>query len=98
MTFSLRDTTIRVYDRDSLSQLNLLACHTGPVNSVALHPDPSMAQMVSASADGKWVISDLVTGKEIRRGAGDGRGLASIAWKVSGLGFRRQDLAPFGRR
>ena len=38
--------------------------------------------MVSASGDAYWIVWDMSTGQELRRGGGDARGLACVVWKV----------------
>ncbi|KAK4689010.1 hypothetical protein P7C73_g1086, partial [Tremellales sp. Uapishka_1] len=76
-----KDTTIRIYERETLSHLHTLSPHTGPVNCLALHPDASVAHVVSASGNGSFIVWDMNTGAEVRRGTGDGRGLACVVWK-----------------
>ena len=50
-----------------------------------MDPDLSLEQMISVSSDGTFVIWNLKTGRELHRGAGDGRGLACVAWEVSAI-------------
>lgn len=56
-----------------------------PVNSLAVDPVSleNADHLASASSDGHWIIWDMTTGEELRRGAGDSRGLACITWAVS---------------
>ena len=70
-----------MYDRAIYSHIATLSGHEKPVNSLAMNPNLP-EQMVSVSSDGHWIIWDLNTSKELRRGAGDGHGLACVAWEV----------------
>jgi len=55
-----------------------------PINSLAVNSArPTHADhLISASSDGHWVMWDMITGEEILRGAGEGRGLACVTWAV----------------
>ena len=81
---SSKDTTIRIYDRESLTYLHDITGHTMPINALAVEPTLSenVDHLASASSDGNWIVWDMNTGEEIRRGTGDGRGLACITWAV----------------
>lgn len=83
-SYSSKDTTIRIYDRESHAHLFTYDLHTGPVNCLAIGATGlgEAEQVVSASGDGYWIIWDMISGKEVRRGGGDGRGLACIAWEA----------------
>jgi F-box and WD-40 domain protein 1/11 len=51
-----KDTTIRIYNRHDYSLCRaIIGLHSGPVNCLALHPDPDVPEFISASGDGYWV-------------------------------------------
>jgi WD40 repeat protein len=95
---SSKDTTIRIYDRESLTYLHTITGHTMPINALATdsttpeHPD----HIASASSDGNWIVWDMISGEEIRRGTGDGRGLACITWAVSSVSVEAGKLTSVG--
>jgi F-box and WD-40 domain protein 1/11 len=78
-----KDTSIRIYDRHTYDLIRVANnLHTGPVNCLALHPDPNIPQFVSASGDGSWVMSHMAYPMVIARHASDDtHALACIAWK-----------------
>ena len=76
-----------MYDRETYAHVSSLVGHQGPVNCLAMNPDASLEQMISVSSDGFFVVWDLNTAQELYRGAGDGRGLACVAWKVGPVTF-----------
>ncbi|ORX37162.1 WD40-repeat-containing domain protein [Kockovaella imperatae] len=81
IVLSTKDPELLVYDRSSYNFLCKLQGHEKPINSLAINPWPGLEQVVSVSSDGHLIIWDLSTMKELRRGAGDGRGLACVAWE-----------------
>jgi WD40 repeat protein len=87
---SSKDTTIRIWDRNTLSHLHTITEHSGSVNGLALNFIGDAERFTSVSSDTIWIIWDLETRTEIRRGTVSPRGLASVAWAVS------QSLALFG--
>jgi F-box and WD-40 domain protein 1/11 len=51
-----KDTTIRIYHRSTYALCRaIVGLHSGPVNCLALHPDPNIPEFISASGDGSWV-------------------------------------------
>lgn len=87
LSASSKDSTIRIYDRSTLSLQHLLTAHTGPVNSLSLHPDASVRHLVSASGDGSYLIHHLHTGQLLSRSdpSHQGRGLACVSWEKQGI-------------
>jgi F-box and WD-40 domain protein 1/11 len=82
---SSKDETIRIYDKKTYTNLYKLDAHLSAVNSLAVNQSAGHQQLVSASADGIWIIWDLRTGQEIRRSTKEGKGLACIDWIVCEL-------------
>lgn len=78
-----KDSSIRIYDRHTYDLVRVANnLHTGPVNCLALHPDPNVPQFVSCSGDGSWVMSHMAYPMIIARHASDDtHALACIAWK-----------------
>ncbi|ODN93448.1 hypothetical protein L198_05313 [Cryptococcus wingfieldii CBS 7118] len=82
-----KDRHLRVFSRTTLEQVWELKEHRGPINCVTVHgtngklEGDNHEEVISASGDGSWIIWDVKTGKQVRRGAGDGRGLACVAWE-----------------
>ncbi|WVQ84357.1 hypothetical protein IAT38_006509 [Cryptococcus sp. DSM 104549] len=67
--------------RGELELIREARVHRGPVNCVYGPRGAAGNEVVSASGDGTWVVWDALSGRELRRGAGDGRGLACVAWE-----------------
>lgn len=77
-----KDTTIRVYDRETFKLDYILKGHEQSVNSLAVKYDGT--ELASASGDGSWRLWDLGMGMEIKKQwDARGPGMACIAWQVS---------------
>ncbi|WVQ73423.1 hypothetical protein IAR50_002995 [Cryptococcus sp. DSM 104548] len=82
-----KDRLLRVYSRETMERVWELKEHRGPINCVTVHgtngklEGENREEVISASGDGSWIIWDVGLGKLVRRGAGDGRGLACVAWE-----------------
>ncbi|KAJ4490343.1 nuclear distribution protein nudF [Lentinula aciculospora] len=75
-----KDTTIRVWNRQTLTAHRILRGHEGPVNAVGMED----GRVVSASGDGKMILWDVSSGERLRTFEGHDRGLACIEYS-SGL-------------
>ncbi|KAM0793689.1 hypothetical protein ACM66B_001116 [Microbotryomycetes sp. NB124-2] len=75
-----KDTTIRIWHRDTGELYRVLAGHRGPVNAVQLDGD----KVISASGDSFMKMWDVLTGEVLRTFAGHERGLACV--KLSSCG------------
>ncbi|KAJ3916798.1 nuclear distribution protein nudF [Lentinula edodes] len=75
-----KDTTIRVWNRQTLMAHRTLRGHEGPVNAVGMED----GRVVSASGDGKMILWDASSGERLRTFEGHDRGLACIEYS-SGL-------------
>ncbi|KAJ3766665.1 nuclear distribution protein nudF [Lentinula raphanica] len=75
-----KDTTIRVWNRRTLTPHRILRGHEGPVNAVGMED----GRVVSASGDGKMILWDASSGERLRTIEGHDRGLACIEYS-SGL-------------
>ncbi|KAF9078444.1 WD40-repeat-containing domain protein [Rhodocollybia butyracea] len=75
-----KDTTIRVWNRRTLTPHRTLRGHEGPVNAVGMED----GRVVSASGDGKMILWDASSGERLRTFEGHDRGLACIEYS-SGL-------------
>lgn len=76
---SSKDTRICIWDRQTRTLHRTLTGHDGPVNAVGIKDD----KVVSVSGDGKMILWDIATGKQIRIFGGHDRGLACVEFKVS---------------
>ncbi|WVN86414.1 uncharacterized protein L203_101578 [Cryptococcus depauperatus CBS 7841] len=85
-----KDCHVRVYSRKTLELHGTLSGHRGPINCITPHKlvlgsdDQERSDeeaIVSASGDGNWIIWDAKKLVQIRKGAGNGRGLACVAWE-----------------
>jgi F-box and WD-40 domain protein 1/11 len=83
-----KDTSVRIYNRSDYSLCRVADdLHDGPVNCLALHPNPDIPEFVSASGDGRWVRSHikyplvLYHRSNLNLDIPDGHALACIAWK-----------------
>ncbi|KAK7042379.1 WD-repeats-region domain-containing protein [Favolaschia claudopus] len=85
-----KDTTIRVWERETRKLHRTLRGHDGPVNAVGLQSGhytiaddagPHGGRVVSASGDGKMILWDIASGERVRTFEGHDRGLACIEFK-----------------
>lgn len=76
--YSSKDTTIRVWDRKTLTLQHTLTGHEGPVNAIGLQGD----RLASASGEGKMMLWDITAGTRLHTFEGTDRGLACIDFKV----------------
>ncbi|CAK5263759.1 unnamed protein product [Mycena citricolor] len=75
-----KDTSIRIWARDTLEPHKTLCGHDGPVNAVGLEGRDGKT-LVSASGDGKMILWNIATGDRVRTFEGHERGLACIEYK-----------------
>lgn len=81
-----KDTTIRIYNRHDHTLLRaIVGAHSGPVNCLALHPDPNVPEFISVSGDGYWVRGPIqfptVLTRQGKESAVRGeQALACVAW------------------
>lgn len=71
------DTTVKIWDRDSLKELRTLSGHTENISSVVVTSDSRRA--ITASQDGMIRIWELGTGQELSTLQGHSAGINAIA-------------------
>ncbi|KIY49778.1 WD40 repeat-like protein [Fistulina hepatica ATCC 64428] len=72
-----KDSTIRVWNRETMKEHRVLRGHDGPVNAVGVQD----TRIVSASGDGKMILWNIDSGERLRTFEGHERGLACIEFK-----------------
>ena len=82
-----KDTTIRIYNRADYTLCRaIVGLHSGPVNCLALHPDPNVPEFISASGDGFWVRGPIefptfyTRHQTIDHNSDGSQALACVAW------------------